>query len=267
LEKRVQSASTIQQKFRSFIKRKNVVSLAKKSKSFYSIYPSFLVKPNMKHKNDVKIKIFKDLNSPNKFTIQPVKFCPVRNCHAFDIPKNKIHSDNKLMNFIFLSHNSKMVIDPNYKIIKLGDEYVNQINFKKFENNENNSNYLNLSFEEKESSNNNSDSFSVSEDNEENSESGKDENIGIKNCLTFSIMNKNKCNNSKIDLLSNANSTKDSIRMNSPAHRKIKRKRTKSILKNKNGSKSIPKQSRNQRFKKRVSFGSSQISFYKCQIK
>ena len=263
----MQSATAIQKQFRSSMKRKIVASLAKKSKSFYSIYPSFLAKPNVKHKNDVKIKIFKDLKSPNKYSIQPVKFCPVRNCHVFDIPKNKIHSDNKLMNFIFLSHNGKMIIDPNYKIVQFGDEYVNQIDFKKLDKTENNSNYLNLSFDEKESSNNNSDSFSASEDNEVNSESEKDENLGIKNCLTFSVMNMTRCNNSKLDLLSNANSTKDSIRMNSPGHRKIKRKRTKSILKNKNGSKSNPKHNKNRRLKKRVSFGSSQISFYKCQIK
>ena len=54
--------------------------------------------------------------------------------------------------------------------------------------------------------------------------------------------------------------------MNSPVYRKIKRKRTKSILKNKNGSKSNPKHKENKSLKKRVSFGSSQISFYKCQI-
>lgn len=260
MEKREQSATAIQQHFRSYMKKKKVLSLAKKTKSYYSIYPSFLAKPNIKHKNDVKIKIFKDLNTPNKYSIQPVKFCPVRNCYVFDMPKNKIHSDNKLMNFIFITHANKIAIDPNYKIIQFGDEYVNQINFKQFDKNtEKNANYLNFSFEEKESSNNNSDSFSDSED---NSVLEKDEAIGIKNCLTFSIIN----SNSKLDLLSNTNSTKDSIRMNSPVYRKIKRKRTKSILKNKNGSKSNPKHKENKSLKKRVSFGSSQISFYKCQI-
>lgn len=248
------------------MKKKKLFSLAKKAKSYYSIYPSFLAKHNMKYKNDIKIKIFKDLNAPGKFCILPVKFCPVRNCHVFDIQKNKFHSNNKLMNFTFISHNNKVAIDPSYKIIQYGDEYVNQMNFKKFdEGNDKNINYLNFSFEEKESSESDSNSFS---DYEDNSGSEKDENIGIKNCLTFNIKSINKCNNSKLDLLSNtfSNSTKDSIRINSPGCRKIKRKRTKSILKNKNGSKSIPKKRESRSITKRVSFGSSQISFYKSQI-
>jgi hypothetical protein len=194
-----------------------------------------------------------------------VKFCPVRKCYAFDIQKNKFSPSNKIMNFIFISRGDKVAIDPRYKIIQFGDEYINQVNFQKFDNNNQNINYLNFSSDEKESSENNSESFSGLPD---NSESEKDDNLGIKNCLTFNLMPVNKCNNSKFDLLSNtfSNSTKDSIRINSPATRRIKRKRTKSILKNKNGRNSVPKY-RESSITKKVSFGSSQISFYKSKIK
>lgn len=249
------------------MKRHKAVSLAKKNKSYYSIYPSFLVKQNSKNKINLKIKIFKDLNTPSIFSVHPVKVCPVRNCYVFDIQKSKFSPNNKLMNFVFISRGDKVAIDPSYKIIQFGDEYINQVNFQKFDNNDQSINYLNFSFDEKESlENNNSDSFiGVGDD----SESEKFDNLGIKNCLTFNLMNVNKCNSSKIDLLSNtfSNSTKDSIRNNSPVSRKIRRKRTKSILKNKNGRNSVPKYREDRSNSKKVSFGSSQISFYKPKVK
>ena len=131
----------------------------------------------------------------------------------FDIQKSKFSPNNKLMNFVFISRGDKVAIDPSYKIIQFGDEYINQVNFQKFDNNDQSINYLNFSFDEKESlENNNSDSFiGVGDD----SESEKFDNLAIKNCLTFNLMNVNKCNSSKIDLLSNtfSNSTTDSLRV------------------------------------------------------
>jgi hypothetical protein len=91
--------------------------------------------------------------------------------------------------------------------------------------------------------------------------------------LNYNIINLKKSNSSIPDnecLLSNtlSNSTKDSIHISSPILKKIKRrKRAKSILKNREGSKSTTKIRENGSSIKRVSFGSSQISFYKSQIK
>ena len=62
-----------------------------------------------------------------------------------------------------------------------------------------------------------------------------------------------------------SNSTKDSFSLNSPVYKKYRKKRSKSILKNKNGSKSMTKD-KGRRNNKRVSFGSSQISFYRAKL-
>jgi hypothetical protein len=266
IEKRKQSALTIQAKFRKHMKRQIAVSFAKKNQSYYSVYPSFLIKQNPKSRNNLKIKIFKDLNAPSTFSVHPVKFCPVRNCYVFDIQKNKFSPNNKRMNFVFISRSDKVVLDPTYKIIQLGDELINQVNFQKFDNNNQNNNYLNFSFDEKESLDNNSNSFSGIAD---NSESEKYGNLSVKNCLNLNLTPVNKCNSSKIDLLSNtfSSSTKDSIHINSPASRRTKKRRAKSILKNKNGRNSCPKYKEIRSISKKVSFGMSQITFYKCKIK
>ena len=113
-----------------------------------------------------------------------------------------------------------------------------------------------------------SDSSSIYKDND----SEKEETIEI-NYLSNNIINLSKSNSSKLDiecLLSNtfSTSTKDSIHAGSPIIKKIKRKRAKSILKNKEGiSRTNTKKRDNKSTVKRVSFGSSQISFYKAQIK
>ena len=86
LEKREQSASLIQYKFRTFMMKQDLIALAKKHKFYYSIYPSFISETS-KNKNNLKIKLYTDLSSPNNYSILPVRFCPLRNCHVFDIPK------------------------------------------------------------------------------------------------------------------------------------------------------------------------------------
>ena len=96
------------------MKRHKAVSLVKKNKSYYSIYPSFLATQNSKNKNNLKIKIFKDLNKPSIFSVHPVKLCPVRNCYVFDIQKSKFSPNNKLINFVFISSGDKVAIDPSY---------------------------------------------------------------------------------------------------------------------------------------------------------
>ena len=270
LEKREQSASLIQYKFRTFMMKQDLIALAKKHKFYYSIYPSFISETS-KNKSNLKIKLYTDLSSPNNYSILPVRFCPLRNCHVFDIPKKKFLSYKKIMNFNFLTHNNKVVIDPKYKIVLFGDEYVNQIDFKKFDKKENTkNNYIKYSLNKNDSSGSESgasDCYSDYEDIDDSEKEDLNENLDINNCLSHSIINlsKSKFENELMNSNTNSNSTKDSLRMNSPV-KKYKKKRSKSILKNKNGSKSISKDRMSKRNCKRVSFGSSQISFYRSQF-
>ena len=251
--------------------KQDLISLAKKHKFYYSIYPSFLSEKS-KNRKDLKIKIFTDLSSPNNYSILPVRFCPLRNCYVFDIPKKKFLSHKKIMNFNFLTHNNKVVIDPKYKIVLFGDDYVNQIDFKKFDKKENLKNtFLQISSNKTESSDSESgesDSYSDYED--KGNEEEEIVNLDINNCLNHNIKNLNKNYSSKLDnecMNSNnfSNSTKDSFSLNSPVYKKYRKKRSKSILKNKNGSKSMTKD-KGRRNNKRVSFGSSQISFYRAKL-
>ncbi len=185
------------------------------------------------------------------------------------------------MNFNFITHNNKVKIDKKYKVVLFGNEKVNQIDFKKFDKKENSkNNYHKLSINkdnssESESSDSESYSDSDSENDEEDSEKKQDlnENLDINDFLNHNIKNLNKNYTSKIEnelILSNtmSNSTKDSITFNSPSKKFKKKKRSKSILKN-GGRNSIIKDRQIRRTStanKRVSFGSSQISFYRSQL-
>ena len=240
------------------MKKKNLFSFIKQNKSNYSIYPSFFSENNNHKKNNIKIKLYNDILKEDYY-ILPLKFCNFRNCYVFDIPKTQFdNKSNKIIYFNFLSNNNKVITDPNYDTIYLSDTYVNKIDFKKFDKKEN----------RKEDDEYESDSYSAFKDND----SEKEENIDINiNCLNFNIINLNKSDNGKLDnecLLSNtfSTSTKDSFNINSPVLPKIKKKRNKSILKNKEGSRSTTKKRENRSSIKRVSFGSSQISFYKSEI-
>ena len=254
--------------------KQDLIALAKKHKFYYSIYPSFLSEKN-KNKKDLKIKLFTDLSSPNNYSILPVRFCPLRNCHVFDIPKKKFLSHKKIMNFNFLNHN-KVVIDPKYKIVLFGEDYVNQIDFKKFDKKEKfKNNYFKITLNKIESSgteSGESNSYSdYEDDSKEKKEKNLNENLDINDCLNHNIINFNKNYNNKLEndcVLSNtlSNSTKDSFSLNSPIFKKCKKKRSKSILKNKNGSKSKNKYREKSSNSKRVSFGFSQISFYKAKL-
>jgi hypothetical protein len=259
---------------------------------YYSLYPSFPTEKSKK-KNNIKIKIYTDLSSPDNFSILPVRFCPFRNCFVFDIPKKKFPSYKKIMNFNFISNNNKVKIDKKYKVVLFGNEKVNQIDFRKFDKKESaKNNYHKLSITKEDSSeseSSNSDSYSNSENenenennfenenenNEEESEKKQDlnENLDINDFLNHNITNLNKNYSNKIEnelILSNtmSNSTKDSISLNSPTKKCKKKKRSKSILKN-GGRNSVTKdrlQIRRTSTNKRVSFGSSQISFYRSQL-
>lgn len=263
MEKREQSAILIQNKFRRYTKKKELFYFAKKNKYNYSIYPSFLSDNN---KKNIKIKLYNDLLKSDYYVL-PVKFCNFRNCYVFDIPKNQFNDKSKIIHFNFLSNNNKIIVDPNYKAILYGDNYVNQIDLKTFDKKDNiNKKSFKYSLKRNEDDDD-SDSSSLYRDND----SEKEEIMEI-NYLTNNIINLNR-SNSKMDiecLLSNtfSTSTKDSIHAGSPTIKKIKRKRAKSILKNKEGiSRTNTKKRENRSSVKRVSFGASQISFYKSQIK
>lgn len=268
LEKREQSASFIQNKFKTFIMKKDLIALAKKHRFYYSIYPSFLSEKNKNKK--IKIKIYTDLSSPDNYTILPLRYCLLRNCHVFDIPKNKFPANKKIMNFNFLTNSNKVIIDPKYKVVLFGNDYVNQIDFKTFDRKETSkNNYIKLSLKNENSGSDSgeSDCYSDKEnENDDDSEKLKDLNENFNDDLNHNFIYLNK--NGKLENSNTmSNSTKDSFI--SPKKKCKKKKRSKSILKNKNGRRnSIVKDPQIKRTitNKRVSFGSSQISFYRSQL-
>ena len=268
LEKREQSASFIQNKFKTFIMKKDLIALAKKHRFYYSIYPSFLSEKNKNKK--IKIKLYTDLSSPDKYTILPLRYCLLRNCHVFDIPKNKFPANKKIMNFNFLTNSNKVIIDPKYKVVLFGNDYVNQIDFKTFDRKETSkNNYIKLSLKNENSGSDSgeSDCYSDKEnENDDDSEKQKDLNENFNDDLNHNFIYLNK--NGKLENSNTmSNSTKDSFI--SPKKKCKKKKRSKSILKNKNGRRnSIVKDPQIKRTitNKRVSFGSSQISFYRSQL-
>ena len=268
LEKREQSASFIQNKFKTFIMKKDLIALAKKHKLYYSIYPSFLSEKNKNKK--IKIKLYTDLGSPDKFTILPLRYCPLRNCHVFDIHKNKFPVYKKIMNFNFLTNSNKVIIDPKYKVVLFGNDYVNQIDFKTFDRKETSkNNYIKLSLKNENSGSDSgeSDCYSDKEnENDDDSEKQKDLNENFNDDLNHNFIYLNK--NGKLENSNTmSNSTKDSFI--SPKKKCKKKKRSKSILKNKNCRRNSivnDPQIKRTMTNKRVSFGSSQISFYRSQL-
>jgi hypothetical protein len=266
LQKREQSASFIQNKFKTFIMKKDLIALATKHKFYYSIYPSFLSEKNKNKK--IKIKIFTDLGSPDNYTILPLRYCLLRNCHVFDIPKNKFPSNKKIMNFNFLTNSNKVIIDPKYKVVLFGNDYVNQIDFKTFDRKEaSKNNYIKLSLKNESSGSDSGDSDCYSDnENDDDSEKQKDLNENLNDDLNHNYIFLNK--NGKLENSNTmSNSTKDSFF--SPKKKCKKKKRSKSILKNKNGRRNSIEnnpQIKRTMTNKKVSFGSSQISFYSSQL-
>ena len=133
LEKRNNSAKIIQDNYIVFLLRKDLFSLAKKHKNYYSVYPSFI--SGTKYKQKVRIKIYTDLTNSKKYSILPVRYCLIRNCYVFDIPKNKFPGNKKIMRFNFISEDDDRIIDPGYKKVIFGGKCVNEIDFKKSDKN------------------------------------------------------------------------------------------------------------------------------------
>ena len=121
--------------------KKDDIALAKKHKFYYSIYPLFL------SEKKIKIKISADLSSPDNYTILTLRYSLLRNCHVFEISKNKISCEKKIMNFNFLINNNEVIIDPKCQVVLFGNDYVNQIEFKldcRKESSKNNYIYYNI---------------------------------------------------------------------------------------------------------------------------
>ena len=93
--------------------------------NYYSVYPT-----DIEYSSDkVEIKLFLDLKNKNVFKILKVKYCKVRKCFAFDIPKKKFPPHIKIMRFIFII-NDIYALDPAYQYTYFGDDQVNFIDFK-----------------------------------------------------------------------------------------------------------------------------------------
>lgn len=121
------SAKIIQKKYKKYVSVKNLFNLSLKHKKFYSVYPS---KENF---SSISIKIFTDLRNPTKFKILPLKFCSIRNTYVFDIPKSKFTKNKKIMRFNFII-DDEVTVDTSYDYVLFGDCYVNQIDFKEYDN-------------------------------------------------------------------------------------------------------------------------------------
>lgn len=124
LEKRENYARKIQNYYYFYVRKKILFAKAKKLQKYYSIYPS------KKYFNRIMIKLFTDGRDPRNFQTCPVKFCTIRNCYIFDIPKSKFVSREKILLFNFIIDN-KIEVDDNYDKVLLGSSYVNKIDFRK----------------------------------------------------------------------------------------------------------------------------------------
>ena len=128
LKIRQQSAQTIQKNFRiSYIKHR-LLTTAHKHSEYYSIYPSFDINDN----DSISLKLFLNLKDPEKYRILPCRFCPIRNCYSFDIPKKKFPGKKKNMYFNFIKNN-EVLVDEAYNNIEFGNETVNQVDFNLYE--------------------------------------------------------------------------------------------------------------------------------------
>ena len=129
IKRRKDNIIFIQECFRQFILRKNLVSFAKKHTKYYSVYPS------RTDFNKISIKLYTNLKDPSQFVELPVRFCNKRNCYIFDIPKAKFPSKKKFMCFTFVMDDST-IVDSKYNCIFFGGRYVNQIDFNSIEKKE-----------------------------------------------------------------------------------------------------------------------------------
>lgn len=257
-----------------YLLRKNLNLLLRKYNNYYSVYPSNTINEDIK----IELKLFTDLKNAEKYSILPVRFCPVRNCYVFDIPKAKFPSHKKIMRFNFLI-NDEIVIDPAYRNVYFGNDIVNQIDFKLYDKKEQNlKNYNKKSSfanPKKNTSKKKKISFLSDIDNNYNIDDIKVNNY----CLTTDNIQDYQENKNELSYSYNSNhftflnescktlpSTLVSENDNSVGKRQNKKKKkyslsTKGILKIKSGPLGLFLGDENSSEKKNVSFGIVQYSY------
>ena len=264
---RDQSARLIQKNFRISVIKKRLLTTAHRHLNYYTIYPTldtFDITPPFDNSIDISIKLYLNLRNPNEFRIIPIRFCPIRNCYTFDIPKNKFLGKKKNMYFIFLIDGNP-VIDNKYEIIKFGEENVNQIDFNLYEKeNEKLENLCNeIINENKEIQNSSEDSEYIYDIENKN----YDDIENIFSPLSAQKTNKNFISISK-NSLEQSYTTASSFNINLCGEIKQKNPRLRkrnSILKNKNKEiknfKTIKKSESSKSILKKVSFGIVKFSY------
>lgn len=120
LEQRAAAITKIVSNFKMLMKRKEIQEFLSKKKKYY------IIKSGIGSCHGLKLKV---LLSNNKEKIFPFEYCKYLEKDVIYIPKKNISSKMYQVNFI---SNGKVIIDPNYRCEKIGEQYINIINFEKF---------------------------------------------------------------------------------------------------------------------------------------
>ena len=265
----------LQKNIRHLIFRRNLKNVLQKLQKYYSVYPS------KEPRFTIALKLYTDNRNPLIYKIFPIRFCKVRNCHVFDIPKNKFPSHKKIMRFIFIIDNNE-AINKSYKTVLFGDDFVNQIDFKLYDKKVERLNKFYNNFEKEKIKNNNNEYKNrfmkkktyVANDDYDDYDSDEDyihKNRSVSQSLSKTFRNAfrygNKTINKKVNkespktVTSNLYSDNESSEVSfSKKKNRLKRRHSRSILKIKSrsltnffGGKGIDK--------KKVSFGIVQYSY------
>ena len=137
LKKRIEAVNLIRKNYLNHSRWLKLHFMYKKAQGCYTIFPS------IKNVTNIKIKIYTN-NLLSEFCTFPLIYCPYRNCYFIDIKKNKF-INCKILRFHFIV-NKRIFIDSHYKSKEINGIFVNEINFKeydeKIENNNNNYNKI-----------------------------------------------------------------------------------------------------------------------------
>ena len=106
---RNESAIKIQKMWNKYLNKLNIHKLSHHLSGCYTIYLA------SKGKTRVFIKIFYDEANKDNYTINSMRFCPIRNCFNLDIPKNKFYTKKKVMYFIFMTKEKETFYDDSYE--------------------------------------------------------------------------------------------------------------------------------------------------------
>ena len=124
------SALIIQKMWGKYLQKLNIHKLA------HHLTGCYTVSIASKGRTKAFIKIFCDETNKDCYKVQRLRYCPIRNCFAIDIPKNKFYTSKKIMHFIFLNRNNEKFFDENYKKVYFVNEYVHQIDFSCYDKNQ-----------------------------------------------------------------------------------------------------------------------------------